>query len=158
MLLHLPLLKTALLWLTTAASLFGIAPRFECVCPNGSKQTLLFLANASCCAKRTPAVSEPITVPAEGRCPKCHPPKCDGRTGDAKVNCSDSPCKKSIVVADAVVTLNVLDTIALEFVDLPQLIELPFHVAFSRSLRHSIAADQSLPSPDLVITLRHLVI
>src|SRR4051812_37160774 len=159
MMFHLPLLKTSLLWLATAASLFGIAPQFECICPNGSKQTLLFTANANCCAKRTVAVAEPAKATAEGHCPKCHPPKSDVRTGDAGPKCSESSCKKSMVATAAAVVPTSADLTVVDAGFVPFMpADLPFHIVHSHSLNRSPAADQSLPPPDLVIVLRHLVI
>lgn len=145
MLFHLPLLKIALLWLTTAVSFLGIVPKFECVCPNGSKQTLLFSANCGC-----PKAITVEAVSAEGHCPKCHPPK-----GESPA--TESQCRKSMIAAESAV---VTDATSLDsqIIACSPIFEPPFPIVHAPSLKRSIAADQSLPTPDLIIALRHLVI
>ncbi len=162
-----PILKTWLVWLTTVVSLVGSFPQFNCICPDGSKHTRPLFAistklNCCCGISAASPVGRRLSPPAAG-CPRCHAQNelaGGADAGNAGSHCTGKQCLKSITAPDLAATGDPTDTTRLEF----QFVSLPLEIGFqsvvsgSPSQTRSYRDERRVPPPDLVITLRHLVI
>ena len=167
--------QSGLLWLTVVATVVGVLPQFNCVCPNGQLKRISYLTVAfspGCCCQTTccqnqgrdELVSEIVSSQSKTNLHSCCSENLTPKSGssDNAKKCSGKGCKRELVVVDSAITSADNDINRFEHLvaSLAMFSHTPQSVFFreSRELARRPLSTGPCPPPDLIISLCHLVI
>jgi hypothetical protein len=164
--------KRAMLWLTTAVSILSVLPQLECICPNGNKHKTYSFTNLHCgcvkndcatCQQGTPTSKPQIQLNkvAKTRCSMCQAIEAllpHSISNESQQSCSNSHCRKSLSLPD-IAMMSVVTQCDFEFATVASIAcDWECHLSHNQLQNLLSPTKDPLIPPNLVITLRHLVI